>query len=128
MTESKLQGDIGEEVAAGYLKNKGYQIIGRNFHSLYGEIDIIALREDKLAFVEVKLRKSSVSEAFSSISASKKKKLIRTALSYLQQYPRYEKHIISFDVIAVIKSVRDEEYMVKHLRNAFLVDEVRYEL
>jgi putative endonuclease len=49
-------GKIAEDFAAGLLVQKGYKIIERNFHSRFGEIDIIALKENYLVFVEVKAR------------------------------------------------------------------------
>ncbi|OGF99849.1 hypothetical protein A2Y99_03065 [Candidatus Gottesmanbacteria bacterium RBG_13_37_7] len=55
---SSVIGYIGEEQAASYLTGKGYQIIGRNFRTKFGEIDIIALKEKTLCFVEVKTRTS----------------------------------------------------------------------
>lgn len=49
-------GKIAEDFAAGLLIQKDYKIIERNFHSRFGEIDIIALKDDCLIFVEVKAR------------------------------------------------------------------------
>ncbi len=46
-----------EEQACSYLRKRGYQIIGRNYQSRYGEIDIIAHYESVLVFVEVRYRK-----------------------------------------------------------------------
>jgi len=54
MNKSSL-GKIGEDIACGYLVNKGYQIIQRNYREKIGEIDIIAKSPDKiLVFLEVK--------------------------------------------------------------------------
>ena len=51
----KLIGNIGEELACGYLGGKGYKIIDRNFHTRFGELDIIAISPLKtLVFIEVK--------------------------------------------------------------------------
>lgn len=50
------KGKKGEEIAASFLKSKGYRVIDRNFKSRYGEIDIIALEGDFLVFIEVKTR------------------------------------------------------------------------
>ncbi|WP_312353675.1 YraN family protein, partial [Aminipila sp.] len=48
----------GEEVASNYLKNKGYQVLERNFRCKMGEIDIIACIHKTLVFVEVKTRRN----------------------------------------------------------------------
>ena len=49
-------GQLGEIAASKYLENKGYKILGRNFHSKFGEIDIITQEGKTLVFVEVKTR------------------------------------------------------------------------
>ena len=49
-------GSQGETEAVNYLRTQGYRIIERNFKKRYGEIDIIAIDGDTLAFVEVKTR------------------------------------------------------------------------
>lgn len=49
-------GRLGEDAALRLLKKEGYKIIGRNFRSKFGEIDLIAIEKDTLVFVEVKTR------------------------------------------------------------------------
>lgn len=49
-------GNLGERIASEFLKKKGYKILGRNFRSKFGEIDIIAQEGGVLVFVEVKTR------------------------------------------------------------------------
>lgn len=51
-------GRIGEDAAAEYLKERGYRIVGMNYNTKHGELDIIALRRRVLVFVEVKTRSS----------------------------------------------------------------------
>ncbi len=53
---SKTQkiGELGEEIACKYLKNKGFVIIERNYTLKFGEIDIVAKKGDCIHFVEVK--------------------------------------------------------------------------
>jgi putative endonuclease len=47
-------GTIGETVAAKYLENKGFSIIDRNYRKKWGELDIVAQKDGRLHFVEVK--------------------------------------------------------------------------
>lgn len=54
MKHNQKIGQWGEETAAGYLSQRGYEIIGRNARTPYGEIDIIAKLGDITIFVEVK--------------------------------------------------------------------------
>lgn len=56
MPARKVLGNQGEEIASKFLQEKGYKILQRNFHSRFGEIDIIAQEGNTLVFVEVKTR------------------------------------------------------------------------
>ena len=58
IVQNRQKGKIGEEIACRYLKNKGYEILYRNWHCRWGELDIIALRQKVLIFAEVKYRTS----------------------------------------------------------------------
>lgn len=58
MTDKKKLGDRGEDYTARYLEKQGFHIVERNWHSRYGEIDIIAENEEYLLFVEVKTRRA----------------------------------------------------------------------
>ncbi|VAY86377.1 Predicted endonuclease distantly related to archaeal Holliday junction resolvase [hydrothermal vent metagenome] len=51
---SFAKGLIAEEKAANYLINKNFRVIDRNFYTKFGEIDIIAIKDNILYFVEVK--------------------------------------------------------------------------
>lgn len=54
--QNKLIGKIGEDLAKDYLVKQGYQIVATNFHTRFGEIDIIVQDKDTLVFVEVKTK------------------------------------------------------------------------
>lgn len=56
--KDKVSGLQGEEIASEYLKNKGFEILSRNFRSGHKEIDIIAEKGDIIHFIEVKTRKN----------------------------------------------------------------------
>lgn len=82
--EIKERGSIGEKYVCDYLTQRGYVIVTNNYHSLYGEIDIVARKENVLAFVEVKTRtNSSMTGGFESITKYKIRKIIRTVGDYL---------------------------------------------
>ena len=53
-SETQKIGQIGEEIACKYLKNKGFTVLERNFTIKAGEIDIIAEKDNKIHFFEVK--------------------------------------------------------------------------
>ena len=100
--ESNLEiGKIGEEVALRYLKQKGYEIIDRNFYCKQGEIDIITSFEEQLVFVEVKTRRSiyfgNPAEAVNEI---KQKHRYQSAKYYLH-IKNMENMNVRFDVIEI---------------------------
>ncbi len=114
------RGQIGEQAVAEELAKRGYRIVERNYHSRYGEIDIIAEQDGYLAFVEVKARnpraKGTPAEA---VNAAKRKKLIQTALLYLQEtitplQPR-------FDVAEVFFTGADQPQVkgIRYIADAF---------
>lgn len=59
MKHNQSVGQWGEETAAAYLRERGYEIVARNARTPYGEIDIIAKQGDVTIFVEVKTLTSS---------------------------------------------------------------------
>ena len=60
MDSKKPLGKKGENLAASLLKRRGYRILATNFHTRFGEIDIVAQDGNTLVFVEVKTRTSRV--------------------------------------------------------------------
>lgn len=53
-TEKQKIGRLGEDIATKYLENKGFSIIERNYLRKYGEIDIVAQKDEVVHFIEVK--------------------------------------------------------------------------
>ena len=80
---TKAKGNIAEDRACEYLRSQGYRIIDRNVYNRFGEIDIIAYKENVLHFVEVKSGVTYES-AVNNVTRSKLQKLIRTIQSYQQ--------------------------------------------
>jgi len=113
----KSVGVWGESLATEYLQGKGYDILGRNIRTPYGELDIIARKGWVTVFVEVKTRRSSVfglpEEA---ITAKKRQHLIQSAQAFLQEHPEYEGDW-RIDVIAIQKFERKTPKIL-HYENA----------
>ena len=94
----KTIGDLGENFASELYEKAGYTVTMRNYHSRYGEIDLIAESEDTLCFVEVKTRKlSSVGTPGEAVDYRKQKKLTLTANAYLGEHECYKQP--RFDVL-----------------------------
>lgn len=99
---TKKIGDAGETKAALYLVNRGYSIIEKNWRTRYGEIDIIADKDDILVFVEVKTLPSGDLETLShELNSRKQKRIIKTAKFFLAKYRQYNNRKIRFDVLVV---------------------------
>lgn len=81
---TRAKGNIAEEHGCNYLRQHGFRIIDRNVYNRFGEIDIIALRENVIHFVEVKSA-ASYEQAVNNITPSKLQKLLRAIQSYLQK-------------------------------------------
>ena len=81
---TRARGNIAEEHGCEYLRQHGYRIIDRNVYNRFGEIDIIAMRDNVLHFVEVKSAQN-YEQAVNNITPSKLQKLNRTIQMYLQQ-------------------------------------------
>lgn len=73
-----------EDKASDFLVNSGFEIVERNFHSKFGEIDIIAKKGDILHFIEVKATSKNY-EAIYRISKSKISKIIKTINYFMLQ-------------------------------------------
>jgi len=77
----RAKGDEAERKATQYLQKRGFVIIDRNFHSRFGEIDIVALKEGTLHFVEVKSGKNF--DPIYNITPAKLEKIIKTINYFL---------------------------------------------
>ncbi len=121
------KGMTGEMKASFYLKEKGYQILERNFRNRQGEIDIIALEKkigkngkenNVLVFFEVKsLPHGDLDTLGAELNKRKQKKIVKTAKCYLEKHREYSKGYIRFDVLAMDVPGLEP---VHHITNAFV--------
>lgn len=81
---SRAKGNIAEEKACSFLYDKGFTILEQNFYSRFGEIDIIATKENVLHFIEVKSGEN-YELAIQNITKSKIAKLIKTGYIYMKK-------------------------------------------
>lgn len=94
------RGVLGEAAAADSLAAQGYQVLARRERTKAGEIDLIAVRGQRIAFVEVKARKS-LEEAQFSIS---RRRIAEAADLWLSLNPAYQNHEIGLDAVLVVPS------------------------
>lgn len=89
-----------ESQALRFLRQQGLHYVCKNYRCAHGEIDLIMKQKDVLVFVEVRLRNNLYyATAIESITPAKQKKMIKTALHYLQQQQLLDKVTCRFDVI-----------------------------
>jgi putative endonuclease len=81
---SGATGARAEALAAAYLMRRGLTIVGRNFRTRFGEIDLVARDGATLVFIEVRMRRSArYGGAVESITAAKRARLVAAARGYL---------------------------------------------
>jgi len=101
MAHHNITGNLGEEMAVKYLVDTGYTILHRNWRHLHWETDIIAARNDKLHFIEVKTRRTKTfGNPEDDVSKKKIENLIGAAEEFLLQYPGWK--LIQFDILSII--------------------------
>lgn len=83
MKHNQRIGKWGEEIAASYLTQRGYDVVARNVRTPYGEIDIVAKQSETIIFVEVKTRTSDkMGLPEESITARKRQHMLSAAEHY----------------------------------------------
>ena len=106
------RGRLLEWLAAAAMLAKGYRILGRRVRTPYGEIDLIAVRGRRLAFVEVK-RRATRTEAEAAISPRQAGRIARAAEFWVSRHPAFREHEQGLDVVFVLPN-----RLPMHLPNA----------
>lgn len=118
--DKKLLGRWGEQTAAGYMKKKGYEIVGLNYSCRFGEIDLIARDRRYIVFAEVKLRQDDgFAKAREFVTRRKQERIIATASLWLADNPTQLQP--RFDVIEIYApgGIETKAPKIIHLINAF---------
>jgi putative endonuclease len=101
-TYRQKMGRWGEDLAADFLVQAGYQILERNVRTEYGEIDLVACHDQALVFVEVKARSSTAyGMPESGLTLQKQSHLLNAVQAYLQMHPEWPGDW-RIDVIAIL--------------------------
>lgn len=122
MNKNKYKGNNGELFTADYLKFQNFKVFEMNYHSRYGEIDIICKNDKYIIFVEVKARRSnSMSRGAESVGKIKRIKIIKTAFVYLINHsvdlqPRFDVAEVDLDDKGTPKSLN-------YIEDAFSAEE-----
>jgi len=115
-SEKKKRRGKEEEIIAGqYLESIGWIILARNFRSRRGEIDIVAVRENILSFVEVKSANRITKRDLEHVIGIKKRtSIIETSKLFLVINRKYKQYRIRYDVMLI-----QESACLRHIEGAF---------
>jgi putative endonuclease len=119
-------GALGERLAAEHLTRAGYLVLGRNYRTRFGEIDIIAADARCLVFCEVKTRvagrPSGPDGPLDAIGTRKQRRLRAMAREWLvaeDTRDRPHRPELRFDAIGIVVTSRGVLASLEHLENAF---------
>lgn len=118
---TRAPGAVGEQAerhAERYLRDRGYDLLARNYSCRAGELDLIMRKGDTLVFVEVRYRRGAgFGGPAESIDANKRKRLRTTAEHFLQRYRGEAYESCRFDVMALMGDITRPE--VEWIADAF---------
>lgn len=106
MDSRQQTGKFGEDMAADYLEGKGFTILARNWRSGHYELDIVAVDDDGIHFVEVRTRINPEILPQETVNSAKQRKVVEAAKRFLREeaYRRFSDFEAFFDVVGVTLS------------------------
>src|SRR3989338_9100939 len=118
-TQKQIIGGLGEDIACKFLKDKGFEIVTRNYRKKFGEIDVVAKKTNRLHFVEVKtiskenlrevvLEEGDVFRPEDNAHPLKLKRLSRAIQAYLFEKKIGEEGDWQFDILTVLLDVKNK--------------------
>lgn len=108
-------GRRGEDIACELLVREGYAIVARNWRMNRYEVDIVALKGDRMVFAEVKTR-SDGCDPLDAVDERKMSYMACAADAYVQAYG--VRHSVQFDVFGIW--IDGDDFKVEHIADAFL--------
>ena len=120
MMDPRLLGRFGEAEAAEYLRRKGWDIVGMNYRTRLGEVDLIARNRRFVVFVEVKLRRDDrFAQAREFVTRPKQRRIAAAAQEWLQRNPTGLQP--RFDVVEIYAPAGADASRLPfhHVENAF---------
>lgn len=122
--EHLQMGVWGEELAVAYLREKGYVILERDWHSTHRDIDIIAQQGELIVFVEVKTRRNrDFADPLQAINYQKRKNL-RLAINHYIHYRKFD-NPWRFDVITVVGELGTKMPEINHIEDFNIIDSAK---
>jgi len=114
-------GRRGEDLARTFLERRGYRFVSRNWYCRSGEIDLIMLDGEELAFIEVKTRHGEgAGRAEDAVSRSKARKMLNAGEWYVSTHPEHQDRFWRCDLVAITLGP-GEEPEIAHFINAIVI-------
>lgn len=108
----------GVDRVINFLTKDGYSVIGKNFYTRYGELDLIAKKQDMVCFIEVKTRSNPRFPICNTVNYSKQKKLSMAAKIFCSDILKSKDQSFRFDVATIdLSKASDQE--LNYIPNAF---------
>lgn len=119
MSRSSDLGKFGEQLAEKYLKEKSYEIIGKNVRYGHLEFDLIANFKEKVVFIEVKTRLSSSLVLAQDSFSRKKLQLLKKAIQIYMERHNINDEQIRLDLVAIDLDKYKKIAKIKHFKDIF---------
>ena len=117
MNQQQSFGYNAEAFVVSFLQKRNFVILEQNYKKFYGEIDIIAQKDDFIVFVEVKARRNTYVSLFSLVSPSKQRKIMQVAHEYIMR--NASKQITYRFDVALLQSDATNGLQLSYIANAF---------
>lgn len=122
MNRSLRKGLRYEDRARRWLGEQGLELLESNYRSRFGEIDLIMRDAHCICFIEVRFRKTQdFGGAPASITAAKRRRLVKTAQFYLCGHQQLANQALRFDAL-LIQQQADSELDFNWIQNAFYAE------
>ena len=120
MNNRQNTGKFGEDRAADYLEGRGFTILARNWRSGHYELDIVAVDDDGIHFVEVRTRINPEILPQETVNSVKQRKVVEAARRFLREeaYQKFSDFETFFDVVGV--SVAGDGTDLEYIPQAFI--------
>jgi len=130
-TKKQEIGQIGEDLACKFVKNKGFRVVDRNYWKKWGEIDIIAEKDHIIRFIEVKTvshetKNGVLCESYDTylpeenVHPRKLKRMSRVIQTYLIDKDISDEKEWQFDVLAVFLDLKNKEAKMRFTEDLIL--------
>jgi putative endonuclease len=124
MAEHLKSGEIAERKARKFLEEQGLRLLASNYSCRYGELDLVMCDEEHLVVVEIRYRRQTrFMNPAESITRTKRDRIARSTLHFMQRSADYRNHPVRFDVISVSGPL--EFSTMDWLPGAFTMEDMR---